>query len=47
MCAIAGSRSKWANCLSFTGLSMLQRSFEPIPITSSLISELPILCTWR
>ena len=26
---------------------MLKRSFEPVPMISSLISGLPMRCTWR
>ena len=43
--ASTGSRTKFANWASFAGSSMLNRSFEPVPVTSSLMSALPMRCT--
>src|SRR5579862_3770904 len=39
--ARVGLRTKFANCESLSGNDMLKRSFEPVPIINSLISELP------
>ena len=33
--------------MSFAGWSMLKRSFEPVPMMSSLMNALPMRCTWR
>ena len=41
-----GSRTKPANCASLRGSSMLNRSFDPVPMMSSLTSGLPMRCTW-
>ena len=40
--ANTGLRKKSANCASFSGSSMLKRSLEPVPMMSSLMSELPM-----
>ena len=42
-----GCKKKLANCASFSGSSMLNRSLAPIPMISSLMSGLPIRCTCR
>ena len=42
-----GLRKKVANCASFSGSSMLKRSLDPRPMISSLMSGLPMRCTWR
>src|SRR6516165_9405717 len=43
-----GFRSKLANCESFTGYDMLQKSFDPMPMINSLMSGLPSRCTcWK
>ena len=42
-----GSAKKFTNCASFAGWSMLKRSFDPVPMISSLMSGLPMRCTWR
>ena len=46
-CASRGLSTKLANCLSFTGKSVLNLSFDPVPMISSLISELPSRFTCR
>ncbi len=44
--ANTGLSTKLANCESSLGWLALKVSFEPVPMTSSLISGLPMRVTW-